>query len=357
MGRLVKQILILTLIVVVLFFILNAKIGFFESEDTAQAAGSRSGPNNIPVSATVIQPRLLENKIKVTGTLLANEYVELKNELSGKVTKIYFKEGDYVKRGQLLLSTNDEELKASLEKIRYNLKLYQDNEFRQKKLLEREAISQEEYEIALTEFNRAKADIKVIEAQIAKSHLRAPFSGVIGLRYISEGSYITSSTPIANLYSIDPIKLEFSVPGKYSNTIRKGQQLNFRLESSSKQFQADIYAIEPRIDPATRTLTVRAITTNEQQQLMPGQFVNVEVTLENVEDALMVPTVSVIPELNGHKVFRYHNGKAQSVPVEIGIRTENSVQILEGINESDTVITTGILQVRDGVPLAITSIQ
>ena len=357
MSKILKQIIIIFVILIVLFLILNYKIGFFQNENVTQASPTGRDNTALPVSAEVIKPRPLSNKIKVTGTVLANESIELKSEISGKISNIFFREGDRIPKGKLLVSINDEELQAQFEKLKYNKKLYKDNEFRQKKLLEKEAISQEEYEIALTELNSIEADIKLVQAQIDKAHLRAPFSGIIGLRQVSEGSYISPSTTIANFFSIDPIKLEFSVPGKYSSQIQTGQKMIFTVESLDDVFTGTVYAIEPQIDPDTRTLQVRAISENKNRNLLPGQFANIEITLETIDNALLVPTMAIIPELNGHKLYKYENGAAKAVQVQIGTRTDQHVQISKGINPEDTILTSGILQVRDGVPVQITELN
>ena len=294
MNKVLKQVIVIFIIITVLFLILNYKIGFFNNDKVTIASPAAQRNAAIPVSAEIIKPKELSNKIKVTGTILANESVELKSEITGKVSNIYFNEGDRIPKGKLLFSINDDELNAQLEKLKYNKKLYEDNEYRQKRLLEKEAISKEEYEIALTELNTIEADIKLLQTQIEKAHIRAPFTGVIGLRKISEGSYISPNTSIANFFSIDPIKIEFSIPGKYSNQIRKGQNINFTVESLDEVFSGTVYAIEPQIDPDTRTLMVRAISENKNRNLFPGQFANIEITLETINDALLVPTMSVM---------------------------------------------------------------
>lgn len=360
MNKIVKQSIALVIIILVIFLVLNYKfdlINFNSSNRELQAAPARATNINIPVSAVVVAPEVLNNKIKITGTLIANEAVDLSPEMSGKITGIFFQEGDYVKKGALLANINAEDIKAQLEKARFTLKLYQDNENRQRQLLEKEAISQEEYDISITELRTSEAEIKVLEAQIAKSQIRAPFNGTIGLRQVSEGSYVTPSTTIASFYNIDPIKIEFSVPGKYSDRITAGQKIAFTLEARAKKFQGQVYAVEPKVDPDTRTLKVRARAENDDRKLFPGQFANIEITLETIEDALMVPTVAVIPEMNGHRLFRYESGKAVSIPVNIGTRTNTDVQIISGINRQDTVITSGILQLRSGSPVSISEIN
>jgi membrane fusion protein (multidrug efflux system) len=277
--------------------------------------------------------------------------------MSGRISKIYFKEGERAKKGDLLVQINDEELRAQLDRLKYTLQLFQDSENRQKQLLEREAISQEEYDITLTESKTAAADIRLLEAQIAKAQIRAPFDGIIGLRNVSEGSYVTPTTDIASFFNIDYAKLDFSVPGKYSGTVNIGDNVYFTVENSVETFQGRVYAIEPQIDAATRTLKMRAISENKESKIMPGQFANIELVLDAVENAILVPTQSIVPELDGHKVFLSQNGKAEPVQVQLGLRTDTEVEVVTGLNPSDTVITTGLLQIRPGSSVNVTSVN
>jgi len=327
-----------------------------ESEASGGAPQAMRGPGVLPVSAVVVSPKLLENKIKVTGSILPNESLELKSEVSGLVTKIHFKEGQSVKRGTPLVSLKNDQLQAQLEKLKFSKQLAQETERRQKLLLNKEAISQEEYDISLTALNTVEADIRVVEAQIAQTSIIAPFDGVLGLREISEGAYITNSTVITNFYSIDPVKLDFAIPGKYAAEVKAGDIIYFQTEAMTKQFEGEVYAIEPQIDETTRTLRLRAICSNEEGLLLPGQFARIELIMSSIDNALMVPTVSVIPELNGHKVFIASNGKVTSKMVKIGMRTDNSVQIVEGINPQDTVITSGLLEIREGSAISISNL-
>lgn len=316
-----------------------------------EAGGGNSG--KLPVEAMVITTSTLDNKVVITGAIQANESLELKSETAGKITHIYFKEGKTVKKGDLLVQVNDEEIRAQLEKQKYNRKLNQDIEFRQRKLLEKDAISQEEYDNALNQLNTTKADITLLEAQLEKTRIRAPFDGIIGLRYVSEGALITTTTPIATLYNVSPAKIEFAVPGRYSTQVRPGQKIHFTVESDTTSYEGEVYAIEPQIDANTRTLKIRALADNSRGTLLPGQFVKVELILETTNNAIMVPTEAVVPELNGHKVFVAHNGKAEEVSVQTGIRNNISLEIVSGLSPKDTLITTGMLQLRPGMDIEI----
>ena len=352
---------ILLLVVIILSVVAWALYPRFDDLFGKNNAAGPGGPpaafgnSKTPVTAKIISPSRLENKILITGSVLPNEILEVKSEVAGIITNIHFKEGQNLKEGDEMISLKDDELQAQLEKLRYNKKLKEETEFRQRKLLEKEAISKEEYDIALTELNTSEADIKVVEAQLAKTKIHAPFDGVVGLREISEGAYITSSTVIANFYSLDPMKIEFSIPGKYAGEVRIGDQINFKVDAYEEAFTGKVYAIEPQIDPATRTLKIRAVSPNQDRRLLPGQFARIELIMETVEDAMLLPTVAVVPELNGHKVFMTKGGKVISRPVKIGLRTEESVQIVEGLSLQDTVITSGILQMRPGAQVDITS--
>jgi membrane fusion protein (multidrug efflux system) len=352
MNKAIRTVLFIAIAIVIVGLILYPKL---KPEEKGPDLAVQQGSSVIPVEVKIIQPERIENIIRITGAILANESVALKSEISGKIEKIYFQEGQRAKKGDLLLSINNDEIVAQLERLKYTQKLSEAIEYRQRQLLEKEAISREEYEIALTTLNTTQSDIKETEARLAKHKLYAPFDGIIGLRQVSEGSYITPGDLVVNIYNINPIKIEFSVPGKYSPLVNIGDSINFTTEASENVFIGIIYAVEPRIDPRTRTLPIRAICRNDEEVLIPGQFANIDYILNVLPDALMVPSQSIIPELNSHKVFTYKNGLVNQENVNIGLRTDTEVQITQGINPGDTVITTGILQVRQGMPVDITT--
>ena len=354
-----KRIFSIAIVLAIILLLALPKLKLWSSEDEGPAPGStaRRGSSTLPVEAMVITPSKLDNVVVVTGSVQANESLELKSETAGTITDIYFKEGKTVKKGELLVQVNDEEISAQLTKQRFNKKLNEDIEFRQRKLLEKDAISQEEYDNALNRLNTAIADISLLEAQLDKTKVRAPFDGIIGLRYVSEGALITTSTPIANLYNISPAKIEFAIPGRYSMQVKAGQRINFTVESDTSIFVGDVYAIEPQIDANTRTIKIRALAENTKGLLLPGQFVKVELILGSTQNAILVPTEAVIPELNGHKVFISKNGKAKEVSVQTGIRSNLNLEIISGLNPRDTLITTGILQLREGLDIQITKMN
>lgn len=351
MKKSLKTIIYIIIILIILGFILYPKLVSLDDAPAISAGPAKK--TVLPVDGKIVNPMQIENIIRVTGAILANESIALRSEISGKVEKIYFKEGQHINTGDLILSINDDEIVAQVERLKYTQQLNESIEYRQRQLLDKEAISREEYDIALTTLKTSGSDLQEREARLSKHKIHAPFDGIIGLRQVSEGSYISPSDLIANLYSINPIKVEFSVPGKYTPLVDIGDKINFMVESSNSEFEGTIYAMEPKIDPKTRTLQIRAICQNEQELLIPGQFANINYILDVMQGALMVPSEAVIPELNSHKIYTYKNGVVNQKKVEIGLRTDSDLQITEGIDDGDTIITTGILQIRHGMPVKI----
>ncbi|WP_187264737.1 efflux RND transporter periplasmic adaptor subunit [Pontibacter beigongshangensis] len=356
MNKTVKITLIVVAIAAIAYLLVNK---VFSDNGEAKVAGPTGGPmaQRVAVDVFVVSPLAFQNKITSTGTVLANEEVELISEIAGRVTGINFEEGTRVKKGQLLLTVNVQDLQAQLQKLKSNQKLYRDMEERQRTLLEKEYISRQEYDQVSNQLATANADIRALEATLAKAYLRAPFDGVIGMRQVSEGSYVSANTPIARVVDISPVKIEFSVPGRYSHQLKEGDQIIFTSEGNPERYEAKIYAVAPKIDPATRTMVVRALYDNKQEEVKPGAFVKIEIALKDVDEAILLPTEAIIPEATGHKVFLAKGGKAVPQMVKIGQRSETLIQITEGIEPGDTIIQSGILQVRPGSNLSIRNIN
>jgi membrane fusion protein (multidrug efflux system) len=311
------------------------------------------GPKAITVGAVVIQPGELENKIISTGTLLANEEVELRSEVPGRIVDINFEEGSHVNKGSLLLKIDDRELQAQLKKLLVEEKQAKDDVYRKQKLLEMKAVSQEEYDKSFNTLGITQAQIDLVKTQISKTEIYAPFSGLIGLRQVSPGGFVSSSTLVTRLQQTDPVKIDFSIPEKYREKVKNGTLIKFRIESSENPFTGRVYAIDPKIDPGTRNLEMRALCPNPAGLLVPGAFAKVEIVLDDLKDALVIPSEAIIPQMNGEKVFTCRDGKAKSQIIRTGIRTDREVQVIEGLNPGDTVITTGLLQLREEMPVKI----
>lgn len=327
-------------------------------DDTRQAdRGGGSGKGLVPVEAQVVRLKPLHNKILATGTLLANEEVELRSEMTGRVTGVFFTEGKQVKKGERLLQINDSDLKAQLKRKEIEEKQAALEESRERKLLEIKVISQEEYDKVVNALQMIQAERETLESQIEKMKITAPFDGVIGLRHVSEGGYVSPDILIATMQDVDPLKVEFSVPEKYAGRLADGKDVVVQVGDSPEGRKGVIYAIESKIDLNTRTITARAKIPNPGATLIPGSFARVEITLEEIPDAIVIPSESVIPGISGETVFICANGKAKSVAIKSGIRTDSGVQITQGLAAEDTLIITGLLQLSEGKGVQIKSLK
>lgn len=357
MSKVTKRIVYFTVTVIVLGALAYPKLKPVFQSNSAQAQGGPGGGGPLQVEAVVMEPQTIEDRIFSSGSIQANEVVELSSESSGIITGIFFEEGREVERGELLIKINDSELQAQKQRANFRLNLAEQREERQRRLLERGGISQDDYDATLNEVNVLRSELNLIDAQIEKTEIRAPFSGRIGLKYVSEGSYISPNTRIASLQEIDPVKIDFSVPERYIARVNIGDKISFDVQGIDSTFTGEVYAIEPRIDLQTRTLQIRALSENNDQLLFPGAFANIVLILDEIDDALMVPTISVIPELNSQKLFVVRNGVIEQARIETGIRTSDKVQIINGVARGDTVLTTGLLQVNPGTEVDITKLS
>ncbi len=315
--------------------------------------GQQRGSQALNVQGMILSPRHLSEMINSTGTLMSDEETDLAFETSGRIMAIHFIEGTPVRKGDLMAKINDRPLQAQLQRLHAQKRLIAEREFRQRSLLERDAISQESYDQVVTELQVVEADISLLEARIAETELRAPFDGIVGLRYLSEGSYVNPSTKIARLVKNRPLKIEFAVPERYSGEIQQGFPIVFRVDGFPEAFDARVYAVDPKVDIQTRTVVVRALYPNINQELMPGRFAGIILQLSETDNALAVPTEAIIPEMESEKVFVYRSGRAQSVDVTIGLRTESHIQIMSGLEFGDTLLTTGVMQLRPNMPVEI----
>ncbi len=346
-------ILILLLAGIILYPKLKPLWSSGESANPQMMARAAGGGRPLFASGFVLVPTKMHELINSTGSLLPDEEVDLAFETAGKVVGIYFDEGRTVKKGELMAKINDKPLQAQLLKLQAQKKLVEEREFRQRQLLERDAISRESYDQVATELQSIDADIMLLEARIAETELRAPFDGIVGLRMISEGAYTTTQTKIVRLVKSSPLKIEFSIPERYAGQVVPGFPVSFVVDGFPNPFNAKVYAIDPKVDINTRTIVVRAMYPNTNEELRPGRFTSVKAQLSQIENAVSIPTEALIPEMDGEKVYIFSKGKALERKVKTGLRTESRIQILEGLDFGDTLLTTAILQLREGLSVQL----
>jgi membrane fusion protein (multidrug efflux system) len=318
---------------------------------------TQSQTRSLEIIAQIIQLQNLDDVVRTTGNLLPDEEVDLSFETAGKIVGIFFKEGSEVKKGDLLAKVNDLPLQAELKKLEAQIPLASDRVFRQKSLLEKDAVSQEAYEQVVTDLEKLKADIELVKAHIAQTELRAPFDGIVGLRQVSEGSFASPTTIITQLTKIKPLKVEFSINEKQSNEIGEGTNIDFSIEGSLQTFTATVYALSSQIDMKTRTLKARALYLNSDGKLKPGRSASINIKLHEITNTIVIPSEAIVAEMGRSIAFVYKNGIAKQTELERGLRMESGVQILRGLQAGDTLITTGVMQLRDEMPVKISQLN
>lgn len=323
------------------------------------APGNRGGGGMrvLNVNGKLIRPQQLTDEFVTTGLILPDEEVNLSFETSGKITEIRFTEGTAVHKGQVLAKVNDKPLQAQLKRLMAQLDLAKNRVYRQEQLLKKDAASQEAYEEAKTSLATLEAEIEGVKVNIELTELHAPFDGVIGLRQVSAGSYANPSTVVAKLTKVNPLKIEFSVPERYATQIRKGVNMDFTVEGFQEAFHAQVYAVESAVDKDQHVFTARGLYANSSRRLLPGQYASILLKKEEINDAMVIPSEAIVPEMGMDKVFCYRSGKAMPIEIKTGIRTAGEVQVLSGLQMGDTIITSGTLQLRMGLPVTLDVVE
>ena len=296
----------------------------------------------------------IENKVEVNGSVLANESVEIHPEVSGRLIFLNMPDGAIVKEGTILAKINDAELQAQLLKSNTQLSLALKNEERLNKLLQINGINQADYDVALNAVNNIKADIDLLKAQIDKTIIKAPFTGMLGLRMVSPGAYVTPQFTMATLQQTNQLKIDFAVPEMYGSLIKKGKVIKV-IADNNQEFSATIAAEESQINVATGNIKVRA--TLQKGDLKPGGFVKIQLDAGDGKQSIMVPTNVIIPDANSKKIIVVKEGKGEIVKIKTGIRNAYGVEVIDGLNPGDSIVVTGVLFVKSGKPVKVRSVK
>lgn len=319
-----------------------------------QQAGRPQGPTR--VDAYVVTLQSFAENIEVPGSVIANETTDIHPEISGRIVSLNVAEGRQVSKGTLLAKLYDEDLQAQLKKLQVQLQIANTNEERSAQLLKIQGISKADYDASLLNVNNIKADIDIIRTQITRTEIRAPFSGKLGLKNISPGAYVTPATIIAAINQTGDLKLDFTVPEKYTGKIKLGQIVGFTSEGSGKRYTSKVIATESAVMENTRSLKVRSLIQTKDESLLPGAFAKVQLSFDPDPSAILVPTQAILPQARGKKVIILNEGKAKFVDVTTGVRDSSRVQISEGLKAGDTVIVTGLLTLRPDAKVQVAKI-
>jgi membrane fusion protein, multidrug efflux system len=328
-----------------------------ENEKELAKAPAAVPDTRVAVDAYAVQAATIEDELQTTGTLEANQEVNLVTEVARKVTAIYAQEGSYVRQGTVLFKLDDADLLARKKKLTLQEKLALLDEKRFRELLATESVNQQEYDQVSTNLKVLQAEIGIVDVDLEKTRIRAPFSGKIGLNKVDVGAYVTPATVLASLEDVSQVEVNFTVPEKYASEVKPGQTIRFTTENSNLPFQGKVVATEPKTDLNTRSLAVKALSDNREGKLVPGTSAKIQFSLRKTQDGILIPSQALIPTPKGYSLFTVKNGQAELREVKTGTRTKATVQILEGLALGDTVITTNLLRLGPAVPVQVVSVE
>ena len=319
-----------------------------------QPATPAAKPQGLPVRAEAVKVAKVSDDVSAVGSLMAEESVIIRPEIDGRIVGLHFQEGQAASAGARLVTIDSTEYEAQTAAVRADLKTEEQRLVRTKELHQQNFISKDALDVQVGAVDRLKARLAEAESRVAKTVIRAPFSGIVGLRQVSPGAYVKAGTDIVRIENVSSIKVDFRIPENYLSKIRPNQEILVRLDAyPGEEFRGRVYAVEPVVEERTRTIAMRARIPNKGFKLKPGMFVRVAVTMENRPNAIVIPEQAIWPQGNDSFVFRVVDGKAQLTKVEIGNRQPGSVEILKGLAANDMVVTDGQIKLRDGAPVVV----
>ncbi len=326
-----------------------------EKKQAAPQAGRQQGP--MTVVGYIVKTGPVSEPLQLPGTLLPMEETEIHSEVNGRIVSHAINEGAYVNKGALLVKLFDGDLQAQLKKLQVQLQIAQKTEERNKELLKISGISQQDYDLSFLQVSNINADIELLKTNIVKTEIRAPFSGRIGFRNISNGAYVTPATIITKIQQLNQMKLQFSVPEKYTSKIGVGQTISFSVEGNSKKYLAKVYASESTVSETSRGMNVRCIVQQSDARLVSGSFAKVDMDFAKNDVAILVPSQAILPQARGKKLILYRDGVAKFVDVQTGIRDSANIEIVSGVTPGDTIITTGLLGLKPEAKVKLSKVQ
>ncbi len=350
-----KVLLIFIVIIIVGLIIYFVKFQGNKKENNTNNKSFSSLISNL--EGQIVTTSLLQQEIEVSGSILPFDETIIMSEVSGKVVNLNLEEGRFVKKGTQLLKLFDDDLQAQMKMLEVQLKIAENNEQRMKTLFDVKGTSQQEYDASFLQVSNLKAQIEILKVNIGKTQIKAPFDGVLGLRKISLGQYVTPSTQIITIRAVNTLKLDFSIPEKYGSKMVPGTNIQFTVGGSDRIYEAKVIANEASIESESRNLNVRALISGNVKELIPGSFAKVKANLGDKANAIMIPTSAVVPQANTKKVFVAKNGIAKSVVIKTGVRQAEAIEVISGLAEGDTLVVSGILFVKPNSPIKFSKVK
>lgn len=322
--------------------------GCGSKETKIPAAGNtkKQAPPPPAVNGFITSYSSVSDNLELPGTIIANEETEIHPEISGRLTYLNITEGRVISKGTLIAKIYDGDLKAQLNKLNVQLRVQEQTIKRYEELLKINGVSRQEYDLIVLQSNNIHADIEIIQSNILRTEIRAPFSGTMGLRMISPGAYVSPQTTLTTIRQNNELKLDFTLPEKYTSQLMNGQMVNFTSEGNKKTYNAKVIATESGISEENRGLNIRAVVTNNDGKLLPGNFAKIKISFQPDPKAIMIPSQAIIPQARGKQVVVYHNGEIAFVDVLTGIRDSARVQITSGLTAGDTIIISGLMGLK-----------
>jgi len=325
-----------------------------KAADTKGPAKGPGGP--APVEVVELRPVPVQESLTAIGSLRSNESVVLRPEVSGRIATIGFRDGQPVRRGQLLVGLDATLNEAEVAQARAEFDLATSNLKRTEDLASKSFVSSSAQDQAASNVQVAEAKLRLAEARLAKMRIVAPFDGVVGIRNVSIGDFVKDGAELVNVEDIRTLKADFRLPERYFPQLKAGLPVELTADAlPGARYAGAIDAINPRVDASGRSLEVRARLDNTDGRLRPGMFARVKVLLGERPNALMVPEEAVVPLGDDFFVYTVADGKAKRVRVKLGVRREAQVELLEGVRAGEQVVTAGIRVQRDGQPVRVIS--
>lgn len=329
---------------------LAAGLFMMSCKDKKNQAGPAGAAKQPPpkLDVFIVRNDTFTESLEIPGTLVANEMTQINPEVSGRLVQLNIQEGKQVSRGSLIAKIFDGDLRAQLSKLNAQLAVQEQTVKRYAELLKINGVSQQEYDLIVLQTNNLKADIEIVQTNIQRTEIRAPFNGKLGLKMVSPGAYVSPQTTLTTIQQIEGLKLDFNLPEKYSSQVRNGHEVSFTTEGSSQTYRARVIATEPGVSEDNRSLTVRALVENRDGAVIPGKFARVKISFDPDREAILIPSQAVIPQARGKQVALLKNGEVSFQPVTTASRDSARVQITSGLRVGDTVILTGLMALKPG---------